>query len=203
MDEPKLLPELEEQKNSEKVENYNLKDPTSSESPSLQFIEIKENKITQFKNEDKQIVKVLKISRKKSLDKIQDTPPATEGELAPSHTRSSGSLVQAQLSCPTNIHPPRIPANLPPSRKRKVLENSRLSKNENAMKTFKFKNVDELDAKSVKSSSYQKEKSQNQDTLSQQPEQPQQKVTESYIQDVFEKIGLAQQAVDRAVNHRS
>ena len=148
-------------------------------------------------------MKVLKISRKKSLDKIQDTPPATEGELAPSHTRSSGSLVQAQLSCPTNIHPPRIPANLPPSRKRKVLENSRMSKNENAMKTFKFKNVDELDAKSVKSSSYQKEKSQNQDTLSQQPEQPQQKVTESYIQDVFEKIGLAQQAVDRAVNHRS
>ena len=67
------------------------------------------------------------------------------------------------------------------------------------MKAFKFKNVDELDTKS----SYQKEKSQNQENTSRQPEQPPQKVTESYIQDVFEKIGLAQQAVDRAVNHRS
>lgn len=56
------------------------------------------------------------------------------------------------------------------------------------MKTFKFKNVDELDSKS----SYQKEKASIQESTSRKLDQPPQKVTESYMQDVFERIGLAQ-----------
>ena len=81
-----------------------------SGSPSLQFIEIQEDQVTQFKNEDQKMVKVLKISRQKSLHNIEQTPTPTEGGLAPSGSSSN----MYQLSCPTNIHPPKTPHNLPP-----------------------------------------------------------------------------------------
>ena len=116
-----------------------------SGSPSLQFIEIQEDQVTQFKNEDQKMVKVLKISRQRSLNNIEQTPTPTEGGVAPSGS-SSNAL---QLSYPTNIHPPKTPHNLPPQRKYQKHENKHLSKNENAMRMFQFRpGVDELDSRS-------------------------------------------------------
>ena len=96
-------------------------------------------------------MKLLKISRKKSLDSLQQTPTPTEGDLVQPSSIASQSLnsEQVQSDPPETVQQPALKPSLPSIPKKPKVSNPFMSSNENAMRQFMFREVDELERKAT------------------------------------------------------
>jgi len=125
-------------------------------------------------------VKVLKISRKKSLNSLQETPTPSEGNQESDTHLSRPSQSQTNTNRESVI--PTVPK-LPPGPKKPKQANPLMTDNENAMRQFLFRKVDELESEKK--------------DVPAQKQQTATKPSQQYIQEVIDKIGLAQQAVEK------